>query len=431
VQLRRVSAAGGQASVVTPLGPEVNYVAPSFLPDGKRFLFTVTGPPDSAGVYLGSLDATRPTRLVPDITPGLYLPAASASDDGFLVSLQGDNVLTARRLDLATQAVKGEPAIVASDVGYASISSSGLIAYRAGAGSGQRQLAWFDSRGAQIETVGAPDSISAFDLSPDGKNVAITVESSDSSEGDLWILEIARGLKTRFTFAKGLDRQPIWSPDGRWLAFVSSRSGRSELYRKAVDGAVGSEELVYTDDRAKQPTSWSPDGKYLLFSAIDPKTKSDLWLLPMTGERKPIAFAQTEFAEVQGVFSPDGHWIAYVSDESGTADVYVAPFPGPGGKRLISTRQAGLGQGGVPTWRPDGKEIFYIAPDRSLMAVSLTIKGTALEPGLPRMLFGPILAVGGRNYAVSRDGKRFLAVLRPGVRADVPITLVQNWKPPR
>ena len=149
----------------------------------------------------------------------------------------------------------------------------------------------------------------------------------------------------------------------------------------------------------------------------------------MTGERKPFAFAQTEFSEIQGVFSPDGRWIAYVSDESGTAEVYAAPFPGPGAKRVISTRQSGSGSGGVPLWRPDGREIFYIAPDRSLMAVAVTLSRTTLEAGLPRALFGPVLAVGGRNYAVSADGKRFLAYTAPGLRANVPITLIQNWRP--
>ena len=196
-----------------------------------------------------------------------------------------------------------------------------------------------------------------------------------------------------------------------------------------MDGAVGSEELLYADQRVKQPHSWSPDGKLLLFSSSAPNTKPDLLILPMTGERKPFAFAQTEFWEAQGVFSPDGHWVAYVSDESGTAEVYAASFPGPGGKRLISTRQAGVGQGGVPMWRPDGKEIFYIAPDRSLLAVEVTIKGTTLEPGLPRRLFGPIPGVGGRNYAVSSDGKRILTLMRPGRRTDAPITLIQNWQP--
>ena len=429
--LKRVSAAGGAPMPVRPLGAEMGHYAPWFLPDGKRFLFTATGRPDAAGIYLGTLDGSPPTRLTRDVSPGLYLPRTSASlgavrDGGWLVWLRTDT-LVAQRLDLATPALVGETLSVADDVEFASLSSAGLMAYRTGAGSAQRQLAWFDARGSQLATVGEPGNLSAFGLSPDGKNVAMTV--GGTSDQDIWILEVTRGLRTRFTFAQGADRNPVWSPDGRSLVFASSRSGHIDLYKKSVDGTIGSEELLYADERAKQPHSWSPDGKYLLFSAIDQKTKSDLLILPMAGERKPFAFAQTEFSEAQGVFSPDGRWIAYVSDESGAADVYAAPFPGPGGKRLISTKQAGVGQGGVPVWRPDGREIFYIAPDRSLMAVEVTVKGTSLEAGLPRVLFGPILAVGGRNYAVSADGKRFLTLIRPGRRTDAPITLIQNWQP--
>jgi Tol biopolymer transport system component len=430
--LKRVSAAGGAPAAVSPLGPEMSYYSPSFLPDGKRFLFSATGRHDAHGIYLGALDGSPPTRLTPDVSPGLYWPGASGAfgasrDGGWLVLLRTDN-LVAQRLDLAIPALAGEPLSVADDVEFASTSWAGLMAYRTGAGSYQRQLAWFDARGSQLETVGEPGDLSAFHPSPDGRSVAITVGTTGTFD-DIWILEVTRGLRTRFTFGQGTHRNPVWSPDGRSLVFASSRSGHLDIYRKSVDGAVGSEELLYADERAKQPWSWSPDGKHLLFTATDPKTKQDLLILPMTGDRKPVAFAQTEFSEAQGVFSPDGRWIAYVSDESGTAEIYAAPFPGPGGKRLISTRQAGVGQGGVPMWRPDGKEIFYIAPDRSLMAVEVTVEGTTLEPGLPRVLFGPILAVGGRNYAVSADGKRFLTMMRPGRRTDAPITLVQNWRP--
>ena len=435
--LKRVSVAGGAPTLLTPVGPDMSYYSPAFLPDGKRFLFTASGRTESHGIYLGTLDGSPPTRLTPDVGTGLYLPSALRNGD-WLVWLRNDDRLVAQRLDLAKPALVGEAVSVADDVEFASVSSAGLMAYRTGAGSSQRQLAWFDPRGTQLETVGEPGNLFAFDRSPDGKSVALTVGTAatsgvtagtTTSEIDIWILEVTRGLRTRFTFAEGMDRNPIWSHDGRSLVFASSRSGQVSLYKKAVDGAVGSEELLYADGRSKQPTSWSPDGKYLLFSVIDPKTKSDLLILPMTGERKPIAFAQTEFSEAQGVFSPDGHWVAYVSDESGAADVYAAPFPGPGGKRLISTKQAGVGQGGVPVWRPDGREIFYIAPDRSLMAVEVTVKGTTIEAGLPRVLFGPIIGVGGRNYAVSADAKRFLTLMRPGRRTDAPITLVQHWQP--
>ena len=430
--LRRISTAGGVPTPVTPLGAEVSYYAPSFLPDGKRFLFTALGEHDRQGIYLATLDGPSPTRLTSDVSAAHYLPSGSSplgasAGDGWLVWLR-NGTLVSQRLDLTVPALAaGEPVSVADNVALASTSAAGVMAYRAQFASDQRQLAWFDARGDQLQTVGEPGDLSAFSLSPDGKSVAVTVGTGEAL--DIWILEAARGLRTRFTFDQAIDRYPIWSPDGRSLAFASSRLGHLNLYRKSVDGAVGSEELLYSDERDKQPYSWSPDGRYVIFSSIDPKTKSDLWILPMTGERKPFAFAQTEFSEIQGVFSPDGRWIAYVSNESGTAEVYAAPFPGTGAKRVISTRQSGSGSGGVPLWRPDGREIFYIAPDRSLMAAAVTLSRTTLDSGLPRALFGPVLAVGGRNYAVSADGKRFLTYTAPGLRANVPITLIQNWRP--
>ncbi len=435
--LRRVSAADGVSTPVAPLGPEVSYVAPSFLPDGKRFLVTVHGPHDRHGTYLATLDGPPPTRLTSDPSPALYLPNRSSAPgrpgestgDGWLVWLR-NGVLVSQRLDLTVPALaEGEPVSVADNVAFASTSAAGLMAYRGGSTSDQRQLAWFDARGDQLDTVGEPGNLSAFTLSPDGKSIAVTVGTAGAL--DIWLLEATRGLRTRFTFDQAIDRYPIWSPDSRAVAFASSRLGHLDLYTKSVDGAVGSEVLLYSDDRDKQPYSWSPDGRYLIFSSIDPTSNSDLWILPMTGERRPFAFAHTEFSEIQGVFSPDGRWIAYVSDESGTAEIYVAPFPGPGAKRVISTRQSGAGSGGVPVWRPDGREIFYIAPDRSLMAATVTLRGTTLEAGLPRALFGPILAVGGRNYAVSADGQRFLSYTAPGLRDNAPITLIQNWRPER
>jgi serine/threonine protein kinase/Tol biopolymer transport system component len=427
--LARIPAAGGTPTPLSPLGPEMNYFGPSFLPDGRRFLFTALGRPDVAGIYLGTLDSRPPVRLTTDVGRALFLAAPGASGDGWLLWGRS-GALTAQRLDLAKPALAGEPVSLAADGEFASTSSTGLIAYRAGNANAPLQFAWFDARGDQLETVGEPGSLFEFDVSPDGKSVAMSVRSADAA--DIWILEAARGLRTRFTFTQATHRTPVWSPDGRSLAFASSsRAGQQDLYRKSVDGAVGSEELLYSDDREKRPDSWSADGKYLLFGRNDPQTKSDLWILPLTGERKPFPFARTEFSEIQGTFSPDGRWIAYVSDESGSAEVYVAPFPGPGGKHLISTRQAGTGQGGVPVWRRDGKEIFYIAPDRNLMAVAITTNGSTIEAGLPRVLFGPILAVGGRNYAVSADGKRFLTYTRPGLRTNVPITLIQNWQPGR
>jgi Tol biopolymer transport system component len=433
--LMRVSASGGDATEAPTPGITADIFAPSFLPDGGRFLFTSVAPANAAGIYLGSLDGRAPTRLVSDVSPARFMSASPGSVEagrggGWLVWQRAGSMF-AQPLDVTKGALTGEALKVADEV-IASSTGAAFIAYRTGDSAVQRQLTWFDAQGKPLGTIGEPGALGSFALSPDGKSVAVTVNSSPVSQStDLWIVEVTRGLRTRFTFARAQESRPVWSPDGRVVAFTSLRNGHSDLFKKSLDGAVGSEEVLYADDRDKSLISWSPDGHYVLFSSESPKTKSDLWVLPLTGDRKPFPFAQTEFNETQGAFSPDGRWIAFVSDESGTAEIYAAPFPGPGAKRLISTKQAGLGNGGVPVWRPDGKQIFYIAPDRTLMAVDVSVTGTTLDASLARKLFGPIPAVGGRNYALSADGKRFLTYTLPGQDANATITLIQHWQPPQ
>jgi serine/threonine-protein kinase len=249
------------------------------------------------------------------------------------------------------------------------------------------------------------------------------------------VYDVARGLPTRFTFDAAADDYPVWSSDGRSIVFRSNRKGRFDLYRKAVD-SVGAEELLYADDLDKTPTDWSADGKLLLYYGIGPNSKTglDLWALPLTPERpgaalKPFLVLQTAFAEVDARFSPDGRWIVYVSNESQRFEVYVTPFPpppsGPGGKRQISTAGS-LGFVAVPVrWRQDGKEIFYVSPDRQLMAAEVALKGTTLEVGAVRPLFE--LVDGVPDFDVSADGQRFLLSSAPQQQLAEPITLIQNW----
>jgi WD40 repeat protein len=391
------------------------------LPDGQHFIYAAITPPSLVTIRVASIgSAGTDSQIIPEVNE---LPVYS---NGYLLFLN-NSTLMARPFDLKRLSLFGEAVPVAEEVapGF-SVSENGLLVYQR-VTSNDRQLAWFDRSGKQITTVGEPGALRSFGLSPDLKSVALTIDDNASRNSDIWILEIVRGLRNRFTFDPATDNHPVWSPDGRSIVFTSSRKGHSDLYRKTIDSPPGSEGLVYADNFQKTPTSWSRDGKYLLYYADDPKTKNNLWILPMTGERKPFSFAQTEFTEMQGVFSPDGRWIAYVSDESGSAEVYAAPFPGPGGKRQISIKQREPGNGGVPSWRSDGKEIFYIAPDRSLMSVQVSANGTTLDVGKPQKLFGPILAAGGHNYEVSPDGQHFLAQLQPGLIANEPLTLVQNW----
>ena len=254
---------------------------------------------------------------------------------------------------------------------------------------------------------------------------------ADQGQGamDIWLLDLERdGLPTRFTFDAAADVAPVWSPDGSRVAFGSSRQGNLDLYQKASSGA-GAEEVLLADDGDSVPTSWSPDGRFLLYARVG--LQSDIWVLPLFGDRKPFPFVQTARRTRATVrFSPDGRWIVYTSIESGRTEVYVAPFSGsggaPAGKRQIST-----GGGTQPHWRQDGREIVYVTlpPDATLMAAAVTARDTAFDVGTVEPLFAvrpP--GTGGTFYDVSPDGQRFLVNMAPEVTtAPTPITVVVNW----
>ena len=218
----------------------------------------------------------------------------------------------------------------------------------------------------------------------------------------------------------------MWSPDGKRILFVSNRTGANNLYLKPANGGEEEQELLAGGNN-KHANHWSRDGRFILYSDLDPKTQSDLWVLPLEGERKPIAVATTEFNESQGQFSPDGHWIAYTSDESGRYEVYVRSFaPGgaTGGKWAISS-----GGGSQARWRRDGKEIFYLAPGQKVMAVDTTTSPD-FRASPPRVLFEAAITARGvasYRYGVSSDGQRFLVVASADEESPAPITAVLNW----
>jgi len=242
---------------------------------------------------------------------------------------------------------------------------------------------------------------------------------------DIWIYDIARDLRTRPTFDPAVDRRPVWSPEGNTIVWDRLRI-KGQLFRKAADGK-GTEELIYEGTGVSDPTSWSPDGKFLLFNTITPGMQNGVWSLPLTPEKpgiplKASPLVDTAFNEQNGVFSPDGHWVAYESNESSQNEVYVIPFPGPGGKRQIS-----IAGGTTPRWRRDGKEIFYVGLDRKLMAAEVTLKAGSIEAGQVRPLGIPVVPTGGIRYDISLDGQRFLVVAEPERGSSPPLTLVQNW----
>jgi Tol biopolymer transport system component len=450
--LVRVPASGGPPVAATTLAEQqAGHRLPSFLPDGRHFLFYAQGTPDTAGIYLGTLDAPDTHRLTAADVAGVFLPsvrstgpgsaeARTASEGGWLLWVRA-GTLVAQRLDLARAALSGDPVTLADAVAVdgifnaaaVSASASGLVAYRTGAGS-RRQLTWVDRSGQALGPLGAPDETGLLNpsVSPDGQRVAVARTVQGNS--DLWLLDGAR--TSRFTFDAAQDRVPLWSPDGTRIAFASNRAGTYDLYLKAASGA-GVEEGLLASPQTKIPTDWSADGRFLLCHSVDPQANSDLWVLPLEGDRTPGVFLQTPFDERYGTFSPDGRWVAYQSNESGRDEIYIRPFgaaaasgagAAAGGQWQVSTA------GGIyPRWRADGKELFYLNPAGAMMAAPIAVTGATLAPGAPVALFPTRIAGGGtdigqgRNYDVTRDG-RFLINTVP-LEAAAPITLIQHWQP--
>ena len=435
-----VPASGSEAAAVTNLDRQSNQLFPFFLPDGRQFLFYAQGAPETAGIYLGSLESGETKRLTPDGgTAGVYLSS------GWLLWVRA-GTLVAQRLDLERQALTGDPVTLADPVAFevnfgasaVSVSASGLVAYRSG-GASPRQLAWFDRSGKALGALGAPDEndLGAPSVSPDGRRVA--VRRTVGGNTDIFLLNGTR--TSRFTFDAAIDRLPIWSPDDSRIAFDSNRKGLRNLYQKPSSGA-GVEELLVESDQNKILSDWSADGRFLLYFSVDPQTDRDLWVLPMRADRMPWVFLKTRFSEKVGQFSPDGRWVAYESNESGRLEIYIRPFVEPADSGATGHAAAATGgqwqvstAGGIyPRWRPDGRELYYLGPNGEMMAAPITATGTTLEPGASVVLFPTRIYGGGADnqqhwqYDVTRDG-RFLINTVLDDNAS-PITLIQNWKPP-
>jgi Tol biopolymer transport system component len=429
--LLRVAASGGERRMVTPLRNGQTDRFPYFLPDGDHFLFLTraiaVAPERASEIRLGSLSTGETWRLTASDTSGLYLRGG-----WMLFSREG--TLLAQRLDVSRRELTGDPATVAEDVHYdtnvnaaaVSVSASGAVAYRTGT-AGRRQLRWFDRAGKDVGMMGPIDdnNLSSVELSPDGRRVATYRNIMGNS--DVWVFDNDR--MTRFTFGEYNDLFPIWSSDGRQIVFDSNRSGYRDLYRKSSRGA-GNEQLLIDMPRGdKAANDFSRDDRFLLFSNVDPMADWDIWVLPLEGDGKPSAFIDTNFDERSSQFSPDGRWVAYISNESGRYEVYVRPFPASGGQWQISTSG-----GAQPRWSPRGRELFYIAPDATLMAVPIGTNSDAIEPGTPLPLFQTRIwnasPLNRTHYDVAPDG-RFLINVAVDQNSLSPITLLLNWNPER
>jgi Tol biopolymer transport system component len=432
----RVSATGGPGTPVTefetdPLGSTHRW--PCFLPDGRHFLYLVLAPGGvgkTDGIYVASLDRKMNKFLLRASSNVVYAL-------GYLLFSRG-NTLMAQAFDATRLELTGDAFPVAEQVQYDSllwrgvfsVSQNGILAYQGG-GIGQvgTQLLWLDRGGKQIEPIGELGFYFTHNLSPDGHKLAVQVTDWQRENSDIWVYELLGRTRNRFTFDSSIDAydsNPIWSPDGNRIVFASNRKGHFDLYQMASSGGTKEEVLLQSNDD-KRPTSWSPDGRFIAYDSRDPKreTRGDIWILPLFGDRKPFPYLSTNFEKDSAQFSPDGRWIAYSSDETGRFEIYVAPFPGPGGKWQISTNG-----GFFPVWRSDGTELFYVALDNTtFMGAEIRTKGTTFEVHAVRPLFQrQVRTLGGNPYDVSGDGLRFLVnSIPPAEQNNAPITLVTNW----
>jgi Tol biopolymer transport system component len=433
--IMRMPEVGGTTSVVIPIGNSGGNTYPWFLPDGRHFLYGLRQAGDIP-LRVASIDEPgKPGTVVAQVhSNAMYA-------QGHLLYLR-DRTLMAQPFDPQRFETTGEAVPIADGIptfnspsrpaGF-TVSATGLLVYTSSPASGPSRLVWKDRHGQTVGTLGEING-DAVDpaLSPDGRHLAIATRSNadNLAASDLWIVDTETGIPTRFTFGTGVNRNPVWSPDGRTIYFTSNRDGKLDVYRKTSNGAA-QEEVVVSSGGTKIATSISPDGQLLMYSDAERLTITRpraIWVAPLASARaetkaEPRVLVQ-EGNPQAGVFRPpDGHWVAYFAGDGDLAQVFIVPFPGPGGRRQVSSG----GIGGVrPQWRHDGKELFYQTTAGELMAAEVTENGGVLEIGKTQKLFDG-LPQNVRAWTASADGQKVLVVEGSGNESARPLTLVQNW----
>ncbi len=426
--LYRVPAAGGAPTVATKLDAargETTHRWATFLPDGKHFLYMAGShgqgmKSESNAIYVGALGSTEKTLL-------LQARSNAAYASGYLLYMR-ERVLLAQPFDAGSRRLTGDPVPLAEGVHYDtaffrgvfSVSEKGLLVYGAGAADTRARLRWFDRAGKPIgEPIGEAAEYQSLAISPDGSRIAAAITDPGTGTPDIWIFD-SRGVRTRLTFGSP-SGSAVWSPDGARVAYTKvEKQILTGIYVKSASGG-GQEEAVLHFDGQAAPIDWSRDGRLLTLDVLRPgaKTKGDVWILPLSGDRKAYPFIATEFDENGGAFSPDGRWLSYISSESGKPEVYVVPFPGPGGKWQISNGGA-VGAG----WGKGGKEILYLSPDFNVVSVDVNAGASGLEIGSPRALFN---SSGWVNGAFSQEGDRFVGAVLPEGAEKPKVAFVANW----
>jgi Tol biopolymer transport system component/tRNA A-37 threonylcarbamoyl transferase component Bud32 len=424
--LQKVPASGGAAATATTFDEErgdFNHRFPFFLPDGKRFLFFATAAGSRSGIYAGSLDSRDVRLLVPGQSNGEWV------EPGWLLFGRDGNLM-AQPFDGRLRP-QGEAVPIAEGVAFFrpfnsadfSTSQSGVLAYRLGTLPLAR-LVWRDRSGRELGNVGEPATYRAPHLSPDGTRLSVVKVDPRTENGDVWVYDLERSTASRLTREAWQLSNPVWSPDGKRIAFGCDKAGFMDLYEIPADGSGAEKLLAHTKDY-KVPTDWSRDGTLLAFEATTAFTGWDVHLLSLGGSGPPRVFAGSRFFEGAAAFSPDGSWIAFVSDVSGRPEICLRPVLGEG-ERVVST--AG---GNAPRWRADGRELFYVGGDNRMMSVPIE-PGPAAKTGVPRPLFEvPDIAfgVGLAHYDVTPDGQRFILVTPVAAAARPSLTIATGWQP--
>jgi serine/threonine protein kinase/Tol biopolymer transport system component len=433
----RVHESGGALSPVTALDrarKEEAHLLPSFLPDGRHFVYLRISPgaAETSGTFIGTLEAKPAEQSLQPLLPyvvGLrYAPSTDSSPSRLMFVREG--TLIAQPFDESRLVLAGGPVPVAERVGsfrdgaYFSTSSNDVLVYRAA--DTDVQVTWFNRQGSVSSRASEPGMFRDASISPDGtRAVASRIDPQDPAKADLWLIDLTRGaVATRLTFGGGFAESPVWASDGARIAYTFNNSSIQLKRSSGDDNATLLVQVPLAGFAA--PNSWSADGRFLLYTASATKASYDLWVLPLDGQ-KAVPFVRTGFNENEGRFSPDGRWIAYVSDETGAKEVYVRAFTSDftgGSAGVGSSTRISRGGGVSPRWRGDGRELFYLAPDGKMMAVEVS-KGSEFVTGMPIALFQtPSGTIAGD---VAADGQRFLLVSPVGPSASSPFTVVLNW----
>ena len=416
----RVDAAGGVPKVEVAQDKTGAVGWPVFLPDGRHFLYMGGISTDDGTLMVKSIDSPESTPILKTTSKVAYAPP------GYLLFIR-DQTLVAQPFDAAKHKTTGEPFPVGEGLGIDnvggasfSISNNGVLVFRSGEQQGRRLL-WVDRSGKATPALAEFRNYADTAISPDGKRVAFDVNDGPG-KADLWIRDLARDVTTRFTFDKERDFAPIWSPDGKKIAYSRENKTAWDLYIKDAAG-TGEPELLLESAENKFATDWSKDGSYLIFASLGKESNWDIYALPMNGDRKPRQLVKTRFSEHGATLSPDGKYLAYRSGESGQTEVYVQEFPEAKSKYQVST--AG---GYDPFWRADGRELYYRTRDRKIMAVPIH-QGPTFSSGTPQPLFeSTFAAINARGlYRPTADGQRFLVLAPLGRDAIPPTTVVLNW----